>query len=410
MRPDETPIPAHDPRGTVSPPQRDHIASHQAVVTMTREQINQIYQQQAQSEPAASQSTQASTHTTASTLSDEQTSPYHHTHGEQHTIKSSDWQHYHSAWQSYYQKYYERYYIGEVSKTNQAYQAHAAKLQETMKSQFATQPGASDEPEDISKDEAMYDLRAQLLDKVKTNAKKVRKSRHFIPAIAAAIVVTLFAFLQYNSVIIAYAVGYVSPGSIQPDNIIVDPNLSLKVGPEPLLIIPKINVQISVDYNAKTDYNSQMASMQNNVAYFGIPGASSRPGEYGNTPMAGHSSNDFTASGNAKFIFARLDQLQAGDTFYLNYGGTRYTYNITKTLVVAPNDVKALQIGTDKPYATLITCTPLGTATNRLLVIGEQISPSPATATQPATSGGNSADIEMAGKSPTLLERAFGAQ
>lgn len=404
MRPDETPIPAHDPRGTVSPPQRDHTASHQAVVTMTREQINQIYHQQAQSETVDNQPQPTSVQ------SDEQTSPYHHTHGEQHTIKSSDWQHYHSAWQSYYQKYYERYYIGEVSKTNQAYQAHAAKLQEAMKSQFGTQSRKSDEPEDISKDEAMYDLRAQLLDKVKTNAKKVRKSRHFVPAIAAIVVVTLFAFLQFNSVIIAYAVGYVSPGSIQPDNIIVDPNLSLKVGPEPLLVIPKINVQISVDYNAKTDYNSQMASMQNNVAYFGIPGANSRPGEYGNTPMAGHSSNDFTASGNAKFIFARLDQLQTGDTFYLNYGGTRYTYSVTKTLVVAPNDVKALQIGTDKPYATLITCTPLGTATNRLLVIGEQVSPSPSTAAQPAASSGSSADIEMAGKSPTLLERAFGAQ
>ncbi len=405
MRPDETPIPVHDPRGAVSPPTRDHTASHQAVVAMTREQINQIYQQQQSPNSESTTSTPEATHSGSTTT--EQTSPYHHSHSEQHSIKSSDWQHYHSAWQSYYQKYYERYYIGEVSKTNQAYQAHAAKLQETMKTQFATQ---TPEPEEMTRDEAMYDLRAQLLDKVKTNAKKVRKSRHFIPAIAAAIVVTLFAFLQYNSVIIAYAVGYVSPGSIQPDNIIVDPNLSLKVGPEPLLIIPKINVQISVDYNAKSDYNSQMASMQNNVAYFGIPGASSRPGEYGNTPMAGHSSNDFTASGNAKFIFARLDQLQAGDTFYLNYGGTRYTYNVTKTLVVAPTDVKALQIGTDKPYATLITCTPLGTATNRLLVIGEQISPSPSSAAQPAASSGNSSDVEMAGKSPTLLERAFGAQ
>ena len=76
---------------------------------------------------------------------------------------------------------------------------------------------------------------------------------------------------------------------------------------------------------------------------------------------------------------------------------------------MAPTDVKALQIGTKKPMATLITCTPIGTAQSRLLVFAEQISPSPSNAkAAPGTSSGESV-TEMTGKSPTLLERAFGA-
>ena len=132
--------------------------------------------------------------------------------------------------------------------------------------------------------------------------------------------------------IIAYAVSYVSPGSVDPQNIIVDPNFSLKVDPAPRLIIPKINVDIAVDYTAGTDQKSQLAAMKSSVAYFGVNGANSKPGEYGNVPIAGHSSNDFTDTGSAKFIFARLEQLDKGDIFYLNYEGTRYTYSVTKKI------------------------------------------------------------------------------
>ena len=74
--------------------------------------------------------------------------------------------------------------------------------------------------------------------------------------------------------------------------------------------------------------------------------------------------------------------------------------------------MSALQIGSDKPYITLITCVPLGTALNRLLVFGEQISPSPdetatsTTTTKPAAKT-NSAK-KMPANSPTFIERLFG--
>ena len=54
----------------------------------------------------------------------------------------------------------------------------------------------------------------------------------------------------------------------------------------------------------------------------------------------------------------------------------RYTYRVTKKEVVEPTNVAALVVQTDKPLITLVTCTPLGTSRYRLLVTGEQISPS----------------------------------
>jgi sortase A len=381
MRPDNTPTPTPDPRGQVTPPARDHTAQHDAVANMTREQINQIYQQrQPDTQPD---------------------SIYYRTHTANQRTVTPEWQQYHSSWQQYYQKYYERYYVSEAQRAHDTYKKHIDAL-------GAAQPSAD---ESISEDEALYDLRSQLVEKVRSSATKARKSRHFVPIISGLCVLLIFSFIQYNSVFFAYAKAYVSPGSIDPQDIIVDPTLSLSVSKEPRLIIPKINVDVNVNYDATPDNESQMKAMETGVAYFGIAGANSKPGQNGNVPIAGHSSNDALAPGDAavKFIFAQLEQMKVGDTFYLNYKGIRYTYSVSKIMVVKPSQVTKLQIGKDKPYATLITCTPLGTAEKRLLVFGEQISPSPTQAKKaPASTGTSSETAELAGKSPTLFEQLFG--
>ena len=71
-----------------------------------------------------------------------------------------------------------------------------------------------------------------------------------------------------------------------------------------------------------------------------------------------------------------MERLENGDLIYMNYNSVRYTYQVTKKEVVEPSDVDALIVQTDKPIITLVTCTPLGTSRYRLLVTGEQISPS----------------------------------
>jgi sortase A len=413
MKPDDnTPVPGDSSRRIVQPPQRDRTSQHDAVAQMTREQINQIYTQQVREDQLATVAPQAQLEATSPASDQQPTNAY--VAQPQHTpttVLPEEWQKYHSSWQDYYQKYYEKYYVGAVQQAHSSYKQHAELLQKSHRD-MAVQRVSN---ETMTEDEALYDLRSQLLSKVQTSAKKVRKSRHFVPLISSTLVLMLFAFLQYNSVIFAYAQAYVSPGNIDPQNIIVDPNASLEVSKEPRLIIPKINVDVGVQYkntmgnNAQETNDLQMAAMRKGVAYFGFPGANAKPGQNGNFGIAGHSSNDFTDSGVAKFVFAPLHDLKKGDTFYLNYEGLRYTYSIKEIKVVAPNNISSLKNGTKKPMVTLITCTPIGTADNRLLVFGEQISPNPATAKKAPTQATEEVDAPaFTGKAPTIFERLFG--
>lgn len=185
-----------------------------------------------------------------------------------------------------------------------------------------------------------------------------------------SIVILVFMFGFFNERIIA---PFIQP-SRNVSNIPIIAG-SGNVGPNPEVIIPKINVEIPVVYDtaATNDTVIQKDLEQGVVHYAGT----ASPGQNGNLVIVGHSSNNIFNPGKYKFAFVLLHQLQPGDTFYLLKDGKRYTYQIYKRQVVAPNDVSVL--GTmDKPAtATLITCDPPGTSNNRLVVTGEQIDPAP---------------------------------
>lgn len=343
--------------------------------------------------------------------------PYDRTHSAHPQPQAEQWKQYHSAWQTYYQKYYEGYYAAQQPATqqttaSQATAGSAATNGSTTNSQgfFSHQTDLEATTEDLNKDQALFELRQKLLGKVQNSATKIRRSRHFVPIAAALAVILIFVFLQYNRVFIATVNAYVSPGTISQQNIVVDPTGDLSVSPDPKLIIPKINVDVPVIYGVGNDYNSQMDAMSKGVADFAIPGASSRPGQVGNTVLSGHSSNDLFDGGDYKFIFAQLEKMAVGDTIYTNYEGKRYTYVVTKTEVVKPTEVNKLVYPTDKPVLTLITCTPLGTALNRLLVTAEQVSPDPGQAIEAPAADTSAAEATIPGSSPTLLERLFGAR
>jgi len=400
MRPEDRQLSSGDPRGNVQPPQRNTYAAQSAAANIARSQIDSIYEK---SYPTSSPTeTQTPNQAAQASLP----AAYKRTHNPSHDTQAKEWREYHSAWQDYYQKYYEHYYVGAVQQVHKAYTDHASSREKNNKLNDLPPP----ETEVIGRQEAIRDLRTELLGKVTDASKKFRKSRHFVPIAAALVVLLLFSFLQYNRVIIANVQAYVTPGNIDPQNIVVDPNASLKVGPDPVLVIPKINVNVPIVWDTQPDHDSQMKAMENGVAYFGIPGANSKPGQVGNTVISGHSSNDFIDSGSYKFVFALLERLQEGDVFYVNYNGIRYTYNIKKTEIVKPTQVDALVYPTDKPIVTLITCTPLGTSLNRLLVTGEQVSPDPAAASAAPSDAGNTNESEMPGSSPTIVERLFGAR
>jgi sortase A len=409
MKPDE-----NDDRrmGTPLIPQRSYIHTtpstiraantQSAAANIVRSQIDSIYTNDAERSAATTSREPAATQPQQAELTN--TNPYDRTQVNPAEVQADEWKKYHSAWQDYYRQYYERYYVGEVNRVQQELAARTT----TASSQSNT-TSPSDEPHEFSRDEALYDLRSKLRAKVTESAKKVRKSRHFFPIAAACSVMVLFLFLQYNRVLFANVEAYISPGNIDPANIIVDPLTTTAVSSDPKLIIPKINVDVPVIYDVTPDYDAQMKAMEQGVAYFGIPGANSKPGQIGNTVLSGHSSNDIIDPGSYKFIFAQLDRLNKGDAVYVNYNGVRYTYTVTKKEVVAPTEVSKLVYPTDKPVLTLITCTPLGTSLNRLLVTAEQVSPSPASAqAAPETTAAPAEPASMPGNSPTFLQRLFG--
>lgn len=345
--------------------------------------------------------------------------PYDRTHEEHPQPQADQWKAYHSAWQNYYQQYYAAYYehqraqqqaLTGVNEQPEQPQQRAPQ-QESSQGYFSAHTDLDETAEDLSKDQALFELRQKLLGKVKHQAKKIRGSRHFVPIAASIAVILVFVFLQYNRVLFAAVNAYVSPGSIDPQNIVIDPTGAAEVGADPRLIIPKINVDVPAVYGIGPDYDSQMAAMEKGVAHFSIAGANSHPGEIGNTVLSGHSSNDLFDPGEYKFIFAQLDKLNEGDTIYANYEGTRYTYVVTKKEVVMPTEVSKLVYPTNKPVMTLITCTPLGTSEKRLLVTAEQVSPDPAKAAPAPSSSGQASgsDAAIPGNSPTLIERLFGA-
>ncbi len=371
---------------------------------MLRSKIDALYEQKVSPDSQAGQSQPV------------QNSTYDRVHRPHPQPQAEQWKAYHSAWQDYYQKYYAAYYAHQSDTQKTTASGRSSTAAPESHGYFAANttqhaPNHSD-TDDLSKDEALFELRQKLLGKVRSRAKKIRRSRHFLPIAAALVVVMVFVFLQYNRVIVASVNAYVSPGSINPQNIVIDPTADNIVSPEPRLVIPKINVDVPVLYDISPDHNSQMSAMQKGVAHFAIPGANSHPGEIGNTVLSGHSSNDLFDVGDYKFIFAQLEKLKKGDTIYANYGGKRYTYVVTKTEVVKPTNVAALIYPTKKPVMTLITCTPLGTALNRLLVTAEQVSPDPSRAQAAPAGSGEVSDDEPAipGNSPTFLERLFGAR
>jgi len=350
---------------------RQTIASDQAAAALVRSQLDDIYNG-----------------TAAAAQPDPQ--PQEHV---EIPPQATDWQQYHSAWQNYYQQYYERYYLNHIHQVQNAAPAL---------SHQPTSPSSEDNT-------ALASLKSQLRQQLTHHTTRIRSSKHFVPFIAAACVILVFLFLQYNRVIFANVEAYVSPGNIDPANIIVDPTTTTAASPEPKLIIPKINVDVPVVYDVTPDYDAQMKAMNNGIAWFGIPGANSRPGQVGNTVLSGHSSNDVLDSGSYKFIFARLDHLEVGDTIYANYQSTRHTYTVTKKEVVKPTEVDKLIYPTTKPILTLITCTPLGTSLNRLLVTAEQVSPSPSQALAAPETPAAASTSSIPGNSPTFLQRIFGS-
>ncbi|MBR5272821.1 MAG: class C sortase [Clostridia bacterium] len=72
-------------------------------------------------------------------------------------------------------------------------------------------------------------------------------------------------------------------------------------------------------------------------------------------------------------LFTNLDHLEIGDTFQFKILDRTITYQVDQIKIIVPSDVSDLKIEEGKEYCTLLTCTPYGINTHRLLVRGHKI-------------------------------------
>jgi sortase A len=245
-----------------------------------------------------------------------------------------------------------------------------------------------------------------------TRGKKLSAKQHLqsllFGLVVGSITIVFILFGFFNERFIA---PFISPSrNVSTTPIIGDPNSNV-AGSGSRVIIPKINVEIPVIYdasdvvkasNAKDLESAIQKNLEDGVVHYP---STSLPGEKGNVAIVGHSSNNIFNQGKYKFAFVLLSKLEEGDTFYLTKDKVRYTYKIFKKKIVAPSDVSVLADKGSKSTATLITCDPPGTSLNRLIVVGEQISPSPSKNTEPNSKQSSPAVEELPSNAESLWSR-----
>lgn len=141
----------------------------------------------------------------------------------------------------------------------------------------------------------------------------------------------------------------------------------------PTISIPKLRASAPIVFVANTENWAIEKGLQNGVVHFG---GSVNPGQRGNIVIFGHSSGLPWSEGRYKFIFTLLDKLETDDKIIIDSAGTRYIYSVVGSKVVKPEDTSVLN-QTKENLLTLITCTPVGTNSKRLIVTAKQISPVP---------------------------------
>ena len=135
--------------------------------------------------------------------------------------------------------------------------------------------------------------------------------------------------------------------------------------------IPKINVYLPVQHGTDAD------TLERAVGH--VAGTSLPVG--GSSTHAVLSAHSGMASSK---LFSDIDQLTEGDTFYIHVLGDTLAYKVDAIHTVLPTDTSLLQIEDGKDYVTLVTCTPFGINTHRLLVRGHRIPYTPEQATAAA--------------------------
>lgn len=161
---------------------------------------------------------------------------------------------------------------------------------------------------------------------------------------------------QYNAMLSGAAI---AEGGASAPPLAYDQQLTVG-GAMAYVDIPKINVYLPVQHGTDAD------TLEKSVGH--VVGTSLPVG--GSSTHAVLSAHSGLASSK---LFSDIDQLAVGDVFYIRVLGDTLVYEVDSIHTVLPTDTSLLQIEDGKDYVTLVTCTPFGVNTHRLLVRGHRV-------------------------------------
>jgi LPXTG-site transpeptidase (sortase) family protein len=141
-----------------------------------------------------------------------------------------------------------------------------------------------------------------------------------------------------------------------------------KVTPN-FLTIETLNIKAPIIYVDEETEEVFQTALQIGVVHF--PGTAN-PGEFGNVYILGHSSDYAWTKGEYKTVFASLPEIQKGvEVVISDSEGNPFTYIVTGTKIVSPEELSVLAQDKSKKTLTLQTSYPLGTALKRFIVSAE---------------------------------------
>ncbi len=126
------------------------------------------------------------------------------------------------------------------------------------------------------------------------------------------------------------------------------------------LEIPAINVNLPIYHGTSED------SLQRGLGHL-VNTSLPVGGESTHSVITGHTGTTYSR------LFTDLNQLVIGDVFYAHSVGETLAYEVDEISVVEPNETDKLRISAGEDYITLVTCTPYGLNTHRLLVRGKRV-------------------------------------
>ncbi|GEM_PF-6670784 len=129
------------------------------------------------------------------------------------------------------------------------------------------------------------------------------------------------------------------------------------------LSIPKLKIRAPI-LTAPNDENQILKTLKKGVVLF--PGSAS-PGQPGTSVIIGHSSSNFPFTKYSD-VFAGLNNLVRGDLIYLSYGGKDYVYTVKDKKLGSPEELASLNFDSD---LVLGSCWPVGTASNRVIILAD---------------------------------------